>query len=321
MGNFLDRNYAAIDGVLLKYSGAEEELTLPAALNGMPLHTVGMGCFMGMKDLCSVKLPAGIRSIGEKAFSGCAQLREAYFNGLPERIDSNAFEGCRDLRSVYLHQLALPRDVYASICAGALHTNTESVALRFPSFGPLAFLQSWLRVSAAQYIPPACPALFVDLPESKELFYKKAPLRCFDFGGGRQALPELTAFCNLMRSRTDLRLADGEKENDALSRTETPVPAKKTAVLCFNENDAKHVEDTVYVDAESHIGRFFFQSGVTVTGENGALYQVYCRNYLSGRTDLPYLRKEFTVLKDGKRIIDRKEAEAVYARYRLLTLL
>ena len=321
MGNYLDRDYAVIDGVLLKYSGAQEELTLPSALNGMPLHTVGMGAFMGMKEIRSIKLPAGVSNIEEKAFGGCTALREAHLYGMPERIGTNAFEDCRNLKSVYLHQLDLPRSIYASLCAGALHTKTESVGVKFPLFGPLFFVQNWLNVSGAQYIPPACPVLFNDLPDSKELFYKNAPLDCFDFNGGRQALPELTSFCDLMRSGADLRLAEAETANDALCRTEESVNAEKTALFCFNEKTAKPAGNTVYVDAVIRIGRFFFQSGVTVTGKNGAPYQVYCRNYLSGRTGLPYLRKEFTVLKDGKRIFDRKEAEEVYAKYRLLTLL
>jgi hypothetical protein len=51
------------------YDGTETELTIPAKIKGMTVAAIADGVFAG-KNLTSVALPAGLKTIGENAFEG-----------------------------------------------------------------------------------------------------------------------------------------------------------------------------------------------------------------------------------------------------------
>lgn len=103
-------------------------VTLPAAIDGVPLVGIGDGAFRtpeahllrkvvlpssvevigdnafdGCGHLCSVSFPAALRSIGDHAFVGCLSLRRLQFAGEGlERIGEGAFLGCTALLRVDL---------------------------------------------------------------------------------------------------------------------------------------------------------------------------------------------------------------------------
>lgn len=57
------------------------DLIIPDEIDGDPVTAIGKGAFYECDFLTSVTLPAGIRSIGVKAFHGCDQLKSIYFYG------------------------------------------------------------------------------------------------------------------------------------------------------------------------------------------------------------------------------------------------
>ncbi len=63
------------------------------------LKTIGSYAFAGT-GLTSVKIPEGVTYIGSRAFKDCEQLTEAVIPGTLEIINSNAFESCGSLKDV-----------------------------------------------------------------------------------------------------------------------------------------------------------------------------------------------------------------------------
>ena len=59
---------------ITKYFGEDEELTVPAELDGHPVTSIGDWAFDGCDSLTSITLPDGVISIGANPFASCEQL-------------------------------------------------------------------------------------------------------------------------------------------------------------------------------------------------------------------------------------------------------
>ena len=89
--------YQVKDGILEKYTGREEEITVPEGI-----HTIGEGAFKGCVSLKKVILPSGLRRIMGDAFKGCRRLE---FVEIPEGtayIGPYAFHRCHELKQAVL---------------------------------------------------------------------------------------------------------------------------------------------------------------------------------------------------------------------------
>ena len=89
---------------LSAYTGAEQQIDVPAEVDGRPLTAIGDGAFKNNRTLWNISLPDSITSIGEEAFYGCGSL-----NGikLPQGLVSlgdRAFADCTSLYSIVLPQ-------------------------------------------------------------------------------------------------------------------------------------------------------------------------------------------------------------------------
>ena len=59
---------------ITKYFGEDEELTVPAELDGHPVTAIGDEAFLGCDSLTSITIPDSIFSIGANPFRFCTQL-------------------------------------------------------------------------------------------------------------------------------------------------------------------------------------------------------------------------------------------------------
>ena len=59
---------------ITNYSGAAEELSVPAELDGYAITSIGKDAFYGCEALTSITIPGSVTSIGESAFSWCDAL-------------------------------------------------------------------------------------------------------------------------------------------------------------------------------------------------------------------------------------------------------
>lgn len=102
-GAFLDslvkmkKEFLIERGVLIKYSGEDEELAIPSGV-----REIGEKAFMNHANLKKIVIHEDVRSIGEEAFSGCANLKEAVLPATVHFIGYRAFAGCVSLEKINL---------------------------------------------------------------------------------------------------------------------------------------------------------------------------------------------------------------------------
>ena len=123
---------------ITRYSGTDSELTIPSALGGADVSSVGARAFAGNDDLKRVTFPGTLRTIGEAAFSGCYLLESIDFSTGVTEIGRFAFERCTALQTV-----DIPSNVRTigekafNACpilgAVTLHDGLESMGNRFLS--------------------------------------------------------------------------------------------------------------------------------------------------------------------------------------------
>ena len=79
------------EAVLAGYTGSATALTLPAALNGLPVTAVGDYAFSENKTLTQVTVPAGVTEIRSGAFRGCTALTQITLPESVTAIGTDAF--------------------------------------------------------------------------------------------------------------------------------------------------------------------------------------------------------------------------------------
>ena len=83
------------------------EITVPAAVGGVPVKRIASGEFMvssgafeGCKGITKLNLPDSIIEIGNSAFRGCSKLAEINLPAGVTEIGSNCFDGCESLKKI-----------------------------------------------------------------------------------------------------------------------------------------------------------------------------------------------------------------------------
>ncbi len=89
--------YEVANGVLIRYTGREEELEVPEGI-----CTVGEGAFKGCVSLKKVVLPPGLQRIMGDAFKGCRRLEEVVIPDGVTYIGRYAFHRCHALKHAIL---------------------------------------------------------------------------------------------------------------------------------------------------------------------------------------------------------------------------
>ena len=76
------------------YTGTASNLTIPEAIGGKPVISIGKKAFFSKTELVSVKLPHTMKEIGDEAFRGCTCLEKIELNEGLETIGNYAFYLC-----------------------------------------------------------------------------------------------------------------------------------------------------------------------------------------------------------------------------------
>lgn len=102
-------HYEIRDGraVILAYLGDEVEVTVPAAIEGYPITSIGEAAFKGTA-VVTVQLPYSVTEIGWFAFADCKCLTAVTLPASVESIGYGVFDGCKSLT------LICPADSYAA---------------------------------------------------------------------------------------------------------------------------------------------------------------------------------------------------------------
>lgn len=100
-GAFLDslvkmkKEFMIERGILVKYSGSDAELTVPAEIT-----EIGEKAFIDNVNLEKITVHEGVQSIGEETFSGCANLKEVVLPETVHFIGYRAFANCKKLEKI-----------------------------------------------------------------------------------------------------------------------------------------------------------------------------------------------------------------------------
>jgi hypothetical protein len=94
-------NYTAEDGAITitGYAGPGGAATIPSAINGLPVTTIGNLAFSGA-NLTSATIPDSVTSIGDSAFDACWGLTSVTVPDSVTSIGDNAFDHCLSLAAV-----------------------------------------------------------------------------------------------------------------------------------------------------------------------------------------------------------------------------
>lgn len=82
-------------------AGQKFSVSLLSEINGLPITTMGYGCFQNKTGLTAITIPASVTEIGINAFKGCTALKNVTFAGKKlETIGDEAFKDCAELSEI-----------------------------------------------------------------------------------------------------------------------------------------------------------------------------------------------------------------------------
>lgn len=91
------------NGIITKYNGTNNYLTIPDTIGGIPVTGIGRSVFYA-SDIAMVKFPDTLTYVGEWAFYNCQSLTAVYSTNL-KVVDNRGFYTCHNLDTIDLTQL------------------------------------------------------------------------------------------------------------------------------------------------------------------------------------------------------------------------
>ena len=324
MSNYLDGTYAAIDGVLLSYEGKDISLKLPGRLANIDIHTIGDGAVMESANLQQVVVPAGVKQIGNNSFSNCKQLMNAYIPYSVTSFSENAFRNCPKLTNLCIYGIEVDEQGYRDLRASSRRVN-GSIYLTpfFPSFKSVSDAASSTDAGLANHIQSGITRLFTSqsLEEENGAESLQRNLDGFNFESEDRYMTETKGFLGLIANKSVLDIDNiSEEKNDQFLKADKIPPIEKTAIFTFDDSKTKPENGKYIIFANIKIGYHFWQSKVPVI-LSGKTYYIYRRHYLSSKPNLNYIRRDAAVFSDKGLVSNKKEAQEVYAKYKLLSIL
>ena len=125
------------------------------------------------------------------------------------------------------------------------------------------------------------------------------------------------------RAEPDINELSGgkaEEEVDRYVRTGKACHKNRCAIFTFDDTKTREENGNFLICASLKIGYFFWQSSQPVMYE-GKKYYIYRRHYLNPGDEFRFVRRDIAVYSDKGLVTDKKEAQEVYAKYRLLSIL
>ena len=122
--------------VITKYTGKDDNVEIPAEIDGVSVTEVGFYAFEANAKVVSVSLPESIDTIGEGAFYSCSSLQQINLpSGLID-IKEGAFAGCTSIS-----EITIPAGVQQvqegafAYCTGLKTLNVLSNGLKYENWG------------------------------------------------------------------------------------------------------------------------------------------------------------------------------------------
>lgn len=107
--------YTTVKGeyiLLTLYNGNDKDIVIPEKANGLPVKTIGSGCF-ATTDIESVIVPDSVTEIWDSAFFHCKNLSKITLSKNITAIAPKTFEGCTALTDIEIPEKVTVIDAYA----------------------------------------------------------------------------------------------------------------------------------------------------------------------------------------------------------------
>ena len=104
-------------------------VTIPSALDGVPVTSVGDRAFLWCTDVTSVTIPNSVTSIGTEAFSGCENLTSVTIGNSVTSMGGDMFLGCTALTSITVDD----HNTMYSSQDGVLFNKDKTILLCYPA--------------------------------------------------------------------------------------------------------------------------------------------------------------------------------------------
>ena len=118
------------------YNGADDAVTIPPAIKGLPVTSIGRMVFYKCRSLKSVIIPESVTSIGEGAFGACPSLTDVTIPSGVTSIGEAAFFECG------LTNIMIPRGVTSirdDVFSGCTNLTSVTIPGNVTSLGKKAF--------------------------------------------------------------------------------------------------------------------------------------------------------------------------------------
>ncbi|MDE7223158.1 MAG: leucine-rich repeat domain-containing protein [Acetatifactor sp.] len=112
--------------IIITGSPNQEEIIIPAEIDGMPVVGIAENAFLNRNDIKKVTIRSGVRYVGEYAFAGCETLKAVTLDNGLQYIGKGAFSGDSILKEIWIP------DSVAFIGENAFGDCIELETIKFP---------------------------------------------------------------------------------------------------------------------------------------------------------------------------------------------
>ena len=325
MENYMDGSFVITNNTIITYSGQHPTLKVPSRFADIEISRIGDGSFMESSKLQCVILPPKIKAIGSQAFSGCPVLTSAFVPGGLGYVGYGAFGNCQVLSDITIYGLELTASEYHTYKTASNRSSDGTYVLRqIPKNEVVSkLISSITNAKPACRIPAEISSLFqmVEIDEQKGKFSLEKNIPVIGFSVPSVPTTESKAFYERIHSDAN-EIYDGkaEQKNDWYVRVGKIPEKTKTIIFTFDDTKTREEKGKVIINATLKIGYFFWQSAQPVIYDKKQYY-IYRRYYLSSDPELEYVRRDIAAYSAKGLVTNREEAQNVYAKYKLLSIL
>ena len=325
MGNYMDDAFVVVNNTIISYCGEHPVLKLPSRFADIEILRIGNGSFMESSKLQCAILPPTVQTIGASAFFKCPSFTSVFVPGSLSKVESRAFSNCEKLRDITIYGLELTANEYFAMKNAGIKNSEGIYILRKMPEHPLVekLVAAVEQARPACQIPDGITALFqlTELDEEKGAVSLNRNLPVIGFVMPSKAISEHDAFYqHVMTSDCEVYDSVAEQKNDWYVRLGKRLLKGKTVVFTFDDSETQVEDGKFRIKAVLQIGYFFWQSAQPVSYDKKKYY-VYRRYYLSADPEIRYVRRDIAVYNQKGPVKNREEAQDVYAKYKLLSIL
>ncbi len=325
MENYMDGSFVITNKTIITYSGQHPTMKLPGRFADIEISRIGDGSFMESSKLQCVILPPQTKEIGTQAFWQCPVLTSAFVPGGLISVGTGAFGNCQILSDIAIYGLELTASEYHTFKNAGNRSSDGIYVLREMPQNELVqkLVSSVTNAKPARKIPDDISSLFqmAELDEQKGKFSLEKNIPVIGFTVPSVPTTENRAFYDHIKNgSTEIYDGKAEQKNDWYVRVGKNPVKEKTIIFTFDDSKTKEEKGRYLVNATLKIGYFFWQSAQPVICEKKKYY-IYRRYYLSSDPELEYVRRDIAAYSEKGLVTNREEAQNVYAKYKLLSIL